>query len=104
MAGGFPLGLDLCNGTSAGISSSTSVGTTVTNGTANTKGSYSPLVASTASDACWLTVVLNGVSPNTSYCNSIDVAIGAGGSEKIIASDLIVQNESKGIVASYSFP
>jgi len=71
----------------AGAATGTSTGTTVTaSGTANTKGSYAQLVASTARESAWLMVMLAG--PGAAIDNLIDIAVGAAASEVVIASNL----------------
>jgi hypothetical protein len=104
MGGGFPLGLELCNGTDIGTVTASSTGTTLTsNATAGVKGSYVQLIASTAADACWLAVQMRSDSSVGSA--ALDVAVGAGGSEVIIANNLWAQDAtSQEEVVSYLFP
>ncbi len=87
MSGGFPLGLELSNAQIYGISGS--AGTSITNGV-NAKGAYVQLTAATTADCCMMLVqieqsVLSGVS----FVAAVDIAVGAGGSEKVIAPDLL---------------
>lgn len=72
----------------AGASTAVSRGTTITAAaTANTKGSYTQLVASTAFDASYILVMIDDHAAAVDYL--IDIAIGAGGSEQVILSNLI---------------
>ena len=104
MPGGFPLGPDLCNGTSYGVDLTNSVGTALTGGASNTKGSYTQLVAATTFDACWIMVSIKETSNSTTHC-AVDIAIGAGGSEKVILSNLMVEGSTNGTSGANSlFP
>lgn len=74
-----------------GVNTSTSHGTTVdAGGTANTKGSYGELSASTGALYQCATVVLSdaggGASGGVSHC--VDIATGAGGAEVVLMPDL----------------
>jgi len=70
-----------------GAVTAASTGTLMTGGAANTKGAYAEVVASTAFDAHGLLVSLsNGSSSYLDYLT--DVAVGASGSETIIAENL----------------
>jgi hypothetical protein len=104
MPGGFPLGLDLCRGTTIGSVSTGSLGTQVNCGaSANTVGGYTQLIAATAIDTAWMLVhTQNSLSQGSE--EAVNIAIGAAGSEKIIASNLIVASQSSISCASYSFP
>ena len=74
MPGGFPLGPDVCNGISYGVSGG--IGTAITpSASANTKGSYTQIIAATTYDACLMEVVLWNRHTATNY--AADVAIGA---------------------------
>ncbi len=88
MPGGFPLGLDICNPQNVGIVAANSTGLLLTSGLANTMGTYTQLIASTTSDACFIVVIID-TFPSTSPQVAADIAIGAGGSEKIICSQLL---------------
>jgi len=91
MPGASPLGQEICNGTSVGANGATSLGTSVSpSATANTKGSYAQLAASTGIDACLMIVEVAPTSGLGAY--SIDIAIGGAGSEVVIAPNLVVQN------------
>ncbi len=85
MPGGFPLGLEICNGTSSGASATA----VLASASANTLGSWVQLVASTGSDCCFLRVDIggfNGAGPN----GAVDIGVGAGGSEVVVISQLMV--------------
>ena len=63
-------------------------------GTANTKGSYTQMVASTSRDYCalaWCMDSLNVTPANTANF-LVDVAIGGAGSEQVIVSNLFAQH------------
>lgn len=67
-----------------GVSTATSVGTNVTpSATANTKGSFAQLIASTARDYCGLVVVV-GPAGTAGDIYLVDIAIGAAASEQVI--------------------
>ncbi len=93
MPGGFPAGFDLCNASANGaVTSGTTGGTAVDpSATADTKSAYVQLIAATGSDCCWIDVISSIYSsPTTGTVFSCDIAIGAGGSEKIIIADLVL--------------
>lgn len=72
-------------GVNHGAVTADSTGTTLTAGTANTKGSYVELVASTAERCNGLLVC---VMPNaTGTVHSVDIAVGAAASEVIVIPD-----------------
>lgn len=64
----------------------TSQGTVITAGAANTKGSYTELIASTASNALMLRVSVQATSTNTTEA-LIDIATGAAASEVDVISN-----------------
>ena len=77
-----------------GFSSSTSLGTPlVPNASANTKGSYAQLVASTLRDYMGFFGIVDGqlVAPSGNINNAydVDVAIGGSGSEVVILPDFL---------------
>lgn len=74
-----------------GSATATSTGTTLTSGAANTKGSYTQLVASSAKDTDYI-IVGNDMGPSAGSNLSLDLAIGAGGSEVNILSDLFLSD------------
>jgi len=90
MSGGFPNIGDLCNGNSIGSVASGPAGTTVTpSATANTKGSWTQLIAATAADA--VALVINIFQFNvtaTPFGLAIDIGIGASGSETVIVPNI----------------
>lgn len=109
MPGGFPLGPDLCRGTSVGVTG-TFLGTQITaSGSTNTKGAYTQLTASSAFDVCWCCVgiLINAGATSTGVQAGVDISVGAGGSEKVVVPNLCVSvgpasfNEE---YCLYSFP
>ena len=103
MPGGYPAFQEIFNGNSNGVVTATSLGTGVVSGIANTKGAYSQLVASTASDTSWMTVCIYS-GGTSAFTTAIDIAVGAAGSEKVIAANLIDPTISVGASIVYSFP
>ena len=87
-----------------GVDTATSFGTTVTGGSANTKGSWVELDASTSitCEGIWVHVNRNNSS---NYQNLIDIGTGASSSEVVLIPDLMmsVGDSSSGGV-SYFFP
>lgn len=110
MAGGWPIYLDVCNGKDSGTVLTTSLGTVITaSSTANTKGSYTQLVASTAYDACFMMVTISAPSTANainSKAELIDIATGASGSEIVLVPNLIFPAYSYTTIygVSYGFP
>ncbi len=88
MPGGFPLGLDICHSLDYGTNLTASIGTQCTSGVANTMGNYAQLTAATTADTCFIVVQIN-TFPSTASELAADIAIGAAGSEQIIANQLI---------------
>lgn len=73
-----------------GANTAASLGTSVTaSGSANTKGSYAQLTASTPFLAAWLLV--EAMTNTNGSTQLVDIAIGGAGSEKVIVSNLMVQ-------------
>ena len=71
----------------AGANAVNSQGTSVSApGTANTKGTWVELIASTAQAASWLSVLIG--NPGNSGRYLLDVGVGAGGSEAVLLPDL----------------
>ena len=106
MPGGFPLGIGVCNGTSAGVSAG--LGTTITsNGSANTKGSWTQLVASTSSDTCW--VLINTLSKTwaaAGYGVAVDIGVGSSGNEIVLIPNVLTASDDAtyNISTSVGFP
>ncbi len=76
---------------SSSVANAASNGVTITaSGTANTMGSYTELVASTAFDATWLYVML-GTNASSTVDSSmlVDIGIGAASSEQVLAPTLM---------------
>lgn len=86
MSGGFPFSFDVCNGNNYTVSSNAGVNTPPS-ASANTKGSFTQVVASTSVDSVWMVVDLQ-YYPSTTTTVFVDVAVGAAGSEKVIIQDL----------------
>lgn len=76
-----------------GLSTSTTLDTQITSGAANTKGSWTELIASTAFNATGIVVqISHGAAVN--YL--IDIGIGAGGSEVVLIPDIAVTPNTTG--------
>lgn len=89
----------------AGANTAASRGTTVTaNGSNNVKGNYAELIAATAFEASFILIMLDDQVAAVDYL--IDIAVGAGGSEVIIASNLLATGGTGSIVygAHYMIP
>lgn len=90
-------GLDGATGVlnSYGFSTSTSLGTVVTaSASANTKGSWAQLTASTSTDIAGFFVTCDDQNTNstTAITHLTDIGIGAGGSEIVVLSNLAFVN------------
>lgn len=95
MSGGWPSTFELCNATDLGTVASASLGTIVTaSATANTKGAYTQITASTPTDADWILVSLNLVGASNIYTAAIDIAIGPSGSELVVVPNLMTFTRS----------
>ncbi len=103
MPGGFPLGLEICNGISVGSTLTTTLPTLTNTTVINTKGAYTQLVGSTASDACFIIVDIFGWAA-TATSGSVDIAVGAAGSEQVIIADLVISNSFLSQASHYCFP
>ena len=100
MPGGFPLGLELCNGNQIGGTTS-SRGTQLSLGT-NTPGSWTQISSSTPYDACWIELMIASAT-NTNQPGFVDLGIGGSGSEKVICSNLGA-SPAASICTHFSFP
>jgi len=105
----FPLLIDGQRFQDEDMLTASSTGTALSNsGSANTKGSYTQLVASTPYDAQGLLVCLttNAVAAGQSYL--IDIAIGGAGSEQVIIPNILVDPSGAtgelGIAAYFPIP
>ncbi len=104
MPGGFPLGLEVCNGTSIAPDTANSRGTTVnSNALANTLGAWTQLIASTASDCVFLNVGAGGFVFAGSD-GALDIGVGAAGSEQVIAGQLHVSMKDAAGDAQTTYP
>lgn len=75
---------------SAGEVTGTSTSTQITaSGSANTKGSYTQLIATTPFLASW--IIVEAATNTNGSTMLIDIAIGGAGSEQVIIPDLMVQ-------------
>jgi len=111
MPGGFPLGLDLCNAQNvgAGFGGYNFAGVYIApNSSANTKTGFTQLIASTASDACWMVVDVGFISGAGLISDMAwDIAVGGAGSEQVIVSNLHVAGGAEsynGAHGVFSFP
>jgi hypothetical protein len=74
-----------------GFSSTT--GTSISpSATANTKGSFAQLVASTAKDYSGLLVILNARGGTSLAIYAVDIAIGSSGNETVVVNNLMAQS------------
>lgn len=105
MSGGYPIGLELCNGSDNGTDTANTRGTLLAIGN-HVYGAYTQLVASSPSDASWMIVnIWSNGSLNNGNQQSVNVAVGGAGNEVIIASDLMICQPGNGYdIQSYSFP
>lgn len=92
MPGGFPFDYDVCGCIDYGTNLANSAASVITSGAANTKGAYS-IIGTTTRDISLLTIngwgaFLTGAVGAQSF--SVDIAIGAAGSEKIIIPDIVL--------------
>lgn len=92
MSGGFPIIGDICNAQSFGVGTygAEGFGQVITSGSNNTKGSWTQLSSSTSSDIVLLEVEIVFESAGGANSFSLDIGIGASGSEVIIIPDLFV--------------
>lgn len=100
----WPL-FDYTNYENAGAATASSRGTSITaNAAANTKGSYTQLIASTSHDDVGIYVMIDDLAAGIDYL--IDVAIGGAGSEQIILPDLYAGGGTGSIAygTQYWFP
>lgn len=75
---------------SSQVTPATGPGTTITSGTANTKGSYTTLIASLGFDAVLLVIdIANSFTAATDTSTLLDIAIGAVGQETAIIPNLL---------------
>ncbi len=101
MSGGWAFTPEWSNNQSVGFSSATSRGTSLTVSTTavNTKNTYTQLIAATASDINMMEVHQTATLPINSTVYT-DIAVGAGGSEVIVANNLatgcIINNTTAG--------
>jgi len=104
MPGGFTDAWGLCNGAAMGaLAGGGNTSQTVTAGSANVKGSWAQLIASTASDVCW--VIVNIVYPAaTALSIAVDIGIGSAGNEVAIINNIVASNFNVPVAENFSFP
>jgi hypothetical protein len=103
-SGGFTHQAGAGGGEAQGISTATSIGTLVTaSATANVKGSYAALTASTAHDYSGVVLCIDPLAAGTvNYL--VDFAIGASGSEMVIAPNMSVSVISSRLFLPIAIP
>ena len=104
MPGGYTDAWELCNGTAMGaLAGGGTTSQTITAGSANVKGSWAQLIASTASDVCW--VAVNIVYPAAGGLSmAVDIGIGSAGNEVAIINNIIASNFNVPNAENFSFP
>src|SRR5579872_5107115 len=90
---GFNLGDGLALGNDQGSNTGTSLGTTVTTGTSNNKGSYAQLTASTPHDTNFMLVMISPTSTGPTGW-AVDIAVGGAGSENVVIPNIIAAGAS----------
>lgn len=88
MSGGWELPTEIALFEGVGALTASSAGTSITSsGSANTKGSWTQLIAATTRDAAFVVVnpILNGGASNISY--GIDIGVGGAGSENPVITN-----------------
>ncbi len=105
MPGGFPLGLEVCNGlTNSTMLDASTHGIQIACGANNAQGAWTQLVASTTADCDWIEVVLDAIPTAGATGVVVNIGVGAAGSEKVVASipfPFVSNNDS---VTHYMFP
>lgn len=104
MPGGLPIGLELANASETGTTGGTTFGTKVTgSATANTKGSYTTIIASTPSDTCWM--IVRAIIDSSVADIALDIAVGASGQEVVLVNNLMITiDRGTDQFFTYSFP
>jgi len=90
MPGGFPIGLEVCNGIGVGANTSNAFATELTAGSANTKSAWTQLIGSTSYDCCWVQPIVTYYGEVSAI--AVDFGIGPSGSETPIISNFLVYN------------
>src|SRR6266566_2064348 len=91
MSGGYPLG-SICNAQGAGTNVSGSLSTQLTAaGTANTKGSYAQLIASSSADAVFALITMQYSPAANPNAVAVDIAVGGAGSETVVVPNLLME-------------
>jgi hypothetical protein len=95
MPGGFPIDLELCNGTDGGsVTASTAVTSCST--------AWTTLIASTSGDTCWMEVYVDDHVSAGNYSTG-NIGVGSAGNEVVIANKLRADGGSTG-ASRYIFP
>jgi len=103
MPGGFPIGPEICNGSSAGIVSSSSSALAVTGGTANNFGAWTQMIAATSFDVAYIVAMVS--DQVVSNFNSVyDIGIGAAGNETPIVNKLMGYGGNGNNYNAYELP
>lgn len=98
MPGGWPAHPELSNPASLGVNYAASHGTTVTtSATANTKGAWTQLTASTTGGAGFIVVQAAALGSSAMTSAAIDIGVGPAGAEAVIASNLLVMGPAGGV-------
>jgi len=106
MSGGFPPFIEFCNGNDIGTVTGSSTGTSVTSGTANNYGSSYTALTGTGGSPYDTEFILLNVYWTTSFnadSVAVNLAVGASGSEKLIATNLLVSLPTSG-TAVFNLP
>lgn len=111
MSGAWWLDQTICNGTDAGSNTAASLGTSLTSGgSADTKGAWTQLIASTSEDSVYLVIYVGTLdTTSTDGTSMIDIGIGPSGSEIPIVSNLVfscgpISGQGYAPFARYAFP
>ena len=103
MPGGLPLGIDLCNTADVGtVPASTALTSVTSNASSGVFGTWTQLIAATASDCCWITVTLQSGQGQAMYYN---IGVGSAGNE-VVVSQLVFPRPTAGVsqpISHFSF-
>lgn len=95
MPGGFPYGLEICNGTDIGTNAASTTPTSCST-------AWTQLVASSAADAFWLEVSIDNNVAAGNYATA-NLGVGSAGNEVVFASKLRADGSTMGRM-TYCFP
>lgn len=102
----FSTVLDSQINTHAGVDATISAGTLITaSATANAKGAWAPLIASTARPANWLLISV-GAAASATADSLIDIGIGAASAEQVLISNLLftIVGSNRELVHTFLLP